>query len=469
MASFVTAGAGVMALVASQLATTTAVADAPPTEPGSAFASAVVLDVNPQFGGLSLIVRGGQSTASYTGSQSVANSQAVNLGYVGGLLGGPNNCFSSKGPSSTASLDALQASSVTGASSASADNGIEAVTVNPSPESAGATTSLAPISVPGLLSVSAQSATHVSYAPGQDQEADAATTMNISLLGGVVTLNGLRWTANQESGSTSAATAAFTMTSVTVAGKTTSVASPAQVASAFAVVNKVLATFGLSLSQPAQSTDPVTGTVTIGPLKLRVVGTAITNTVLGALNPTETALEEQIGKALVSGGNACIAFFESSVGDAELVAGIVEGILAGGGFVDLDLGGANADTQAAPDFFNPLGATSSSDSLGQALPTLGAQTGGSGGSFGLGSGGLPTSSLGTGPPTTSTVPGHQSAAAAPSAVLVHCVTSSPSGHPGCWSGAATVGAAALLVVGGALFAADIVRSRRRLIRPKETL
>jgi hypothetical protein len=236
------------------------------------------------------------------------------------------------------------------------------------------------------------------------------------------------------------------------------------------VANKGLAAAGLSLTQPEESTDSVTGTVTISPLELRIVGTAITNAVLGSLNSTETALEEEIGKVLAAGGSsACVVVLASYVGDAELVAGIVEGILAGGGFVDLDLGGANADTQAAPDFTNPLGATSSGDTLGQSLPSFGGVTGTGSGSFSYGSGGTSSSSVPAVVPTTPTAPAHQLAAAAQPVALVHCVTSSPAGHPGCWSGAATVGAAALLVVGGALFAADIVRSRRRLIRPKETI
>ncbi len=306
--------------------------------------------------------------------------------------------------------------------------------------------------------------THVSYVQGQAQQANAATTMDLTLLGGAVSLNGLSWSATQSTGAADVATATFSMTSVTIAGKTTAIATPANLAAAFTAVNKVLSVAGLTLLPPVQSTDSVTGAVAISPLRLQVLGTSLTNTVLGALNSTETALEQQIGKILDANDSACFKVLASYVGDAELVAGIVEGILAGGGEIDLDLGGASADTEAAPNYSNPLG-------TGAAAPI-----GGAGGltvpSLGGGPSSLPAESSGPGAPsapTTTSAPPPASTASTGPLGLVHCVTSSPAGRPGCWSGAATWGAIALLVVGSSLLAADFIRSRRRLSRPKETL
>jgi hypothetical protein len=471
-ATLLLCSAGVTALVAAQLPAlpSTAVADAPPTEPGSAFASAVVLGLNPQYGGLSLDVRSDESTASYTAAQAVASSQALNLGYIGGLLNGPPNaCYGSAGsPSATAAVNALEASSATGASSSTADEGVESVSANPSPESASATTSLSPLAIPGLLTITAHSTSHVAYASGQNQEADASTVMTVSLLNGAITLNGLTWTANQEMGANSAANATFTMASITVAGKTTTLAGPAQLASTIASANKLLHVAGLTITLPTMSTDTVTGTVTMSSLQLDVVGTSITNTVLGALNGTETTVEQDIGKLLDAGNSACLKVVEGFVGDGELVAGIVEGILAGGGAIDLNLGGASADTEVAPNFVNPLGSASASSANSSALLPSSGSAPTFGGSFGGGSSTItsPTSAAGTAPasPTAPSV-----APVAQGSVSFHCETSSPSGHPGCWPGAATVGAAVLLGVGAALFVADIVRSRRRLSRPKETL
>jgi len=450
------AGSVVIALVGAQVAAPpSAIADGPPTQPGSAFASGVVLAANPQYGGLSLVVRGGQATASYTGGQTVADSQAVNLGYVGGLLGATY----------TAPLDALEAASAAGASSRSADGGIETVSVDPSPESAGATTSLSPVSISSLLSITGHSTAHVSYAGGKDQEADAATTMAVSLVGGLVTLNGLSWAAHQVMGDGATSTATFSMTSATVAGQTIDIVNPAQLPSVIALANKVLTGNGLTLTLPAKSTDAVTDTVTIGPLRLAMTGTVVTNTVLGALNPTETTLVLEIGKLLAADSNAEFQTIASYVGDAELVGGIVLGILAGGGVIDLDLGGASVDTEAAPQFVNPLAASGAQAPPSQPSSSAVVQPG-------VTPSGSSVVTTGGTPPLV--IPGHEVATATPSSTalftsLRRCVTTSPSGHPGCWSGAAPLGAALLLVIGGVLFASDIVRSRRRLIRPKEIL
>jgi hypothetical protein len=473
-ASVVLVSAGVTVLVAAQLPALPSSATASvPSEPGSAFATSTVLAANPEYGGLSLIVRTGESTASYTGTQSVADSQAVNLGYIGGLVSAPSTgCLptgSAAAASPTASLDPLEASSASGASTLSKDGGVEAATANPSPESASATTEVIPATVPGLLAISANAVAHVKYDTGQDQEADATSTVSISLLGGAVTLNGLTWTANELSGSTNTATASFSMASVTIAGKTTKIVTASDLATVITLVNKVLSIAGITLIEPVQSTDPVTGTVSISPLEMQLTGTSLTNTVLDKLNTTETTVEKAISKALETGNVACLTTIAGYVGDAELVAGIVEGIMAGGGVIDLAIGGASADTADAPNFVNPLtdsGTASAGGDAGQPLPDqgLGSDTNfGGGGIGGLSSEPSTTVAGGT------TGSSKSQASASVPAALVRCVSSSPAARPGCWSGAAPVAAGVLLILGGLLFAADIVRSRRKLIRPKETL
>jgi hypothetical protein len=483
IASLVLTGAGIGGLVAAQLpATPLSAVVALPTVPGSAFATATVLTANPEYGSLSLVARGGQATASYTGSQAVANSQVVNLGFLGGLStgaasgctgGGGSTAATTPAPSPTAALNALVAVSAAGPSNTSAIGGSEAVSVNPTPESAGATTKMAPIAIPGLLTVNAQSAAHVAYASGQQQEADANSTMSVALLGGLVTLDGLTWTANQQSGSKNAATASFTMAAVTIAGKTTAIVGPTALTSTVSLVNKVLAAVGLSLTLPTQSTSSVTGAITMSPLQIQLTGTALVATVLSHLTTTQTTVEKAIAKALASFNNACLESVAGVIGTGELLASIVEGILAGGGVIDLQLGGASADTQAAPNFVDPLGGTGS-DSGGTDLTPSGPSTlgigsgvtGGLGNGFGNGAGA--TTAPSTSAASAATPTGHPQSLGTPVA-LVHCVSSSPANRPSCWSGAATVAAAVLLIAGGSLFAADFVRSRRKLTRPKETL
>jgi hypothetical protein len=441
----------------------------PPSQPGSAFASAAALAINPEYGGLSLVMFGGESTASYTGSQAIADSQAVNGGLLGSSLsgGGSNACSgASSGTSSASPLDALESSSTAGGGAATADGGVESVNVTSSPELATATTSLTPVTVPGFLVLNGQTGTQAEYTAGQDQSADASTTMSLRLLGGLVAFNGLSWEAQQDIGTHATATTSFTMTSMTIAGSTTPTADPDELSSAISSANTVLSPFGLMVTLPTSSTNPVTGTIAISPLQIQLTGNEVSDTVLQQLNGSEATLEQNIAAALEGTGNACIESLAAEAGSAELVAGVLEGIMAGGGVIDLQLGGASAQTAAAPDYANPLGASAPvGGGLGQNQPES-SPTSTPGSTLATtGDSGTAT----TTPPTTGLAP----AAAAPSqpssvnpAVLIRCVTTSPAGRPGCSSGAATIAATALLAVGSGLYAADVIRSRRKFIRPR---
>jgi hypothetical protein len=474
--------AGAIVLVAGMLtsASSSGADDATPTQPGSAFASSTVIGLNPEYGGFSLAVRAGRSTASYTGAQSTANSNAIDGGYLGTSLvpSGPNACVPGSGSSSgtttttsptaavTSTIDGLEISSDNGARTTTGDEGTESVTVNPSPESASATTSLLPVSIPDLLSISSKAVSSVNYASGQYQLADAQTTLGLSLLNGLVTLNGLTWDASQRLGTQSSSTATFSMTSITVSGKTTAITNATQLAPVIAAANKVLGAAGITISLPTESTDSVTGAITIGPLQLQLAGTALFNTVLHQLNATQQQAEDEIAAVLEKTGNACIDSLAADLGVGELVAGIVEGIMAGAGTIDLQLGGASADTQVAPDFTNPLDALNplggGSNDISSSLP---------GSSFGSGSS-LGTS-VGSGSSNAAGTPSKSSGSASSQIIstttLVKCVSSSASEKPGCSSGRGTIALGVLLLGAGVLFAADFVRSRRRLARPKETL
>lgn len=446
--------------------------DTPATQPGSAFASSVVLGVNPEYGGFSLAVRAGEATASYTASQSTATSDAINGGYLVSSLvpTGPNACVpgsSSSSASPTAAVNGLEITSDNGASTSTGDGGIESVAVNPSPESANGTTSLLPIIIPDLLSVTSKAVAKVNYVNGRYQEADAQTTIGLSLLNGLVVLNGLSWSASQSDGTQNASTTSFSLGSISVFGKTMTVASPSDLTQAIAAANKVLTLAGITLSLPTESTDSVTGAVTIGPLQLQLAGTTLFNTVLHQIAPAQQQLDDEIAAILEKSGNACIQSLAADLGVGELVAGIVEGILAGAGTIDLQIGGASANTQVAPNYANPLDATNplAGSGTGSSLPSSLPFSGG---------GSLGTSS---GPISSSTAPGASPQAAPPApsrakssaTALIRCVSTSPAGGSGCSAGSDGAALGALLLGAGVLFAADFVRSRRRLARPKETL
>ncbi|HEY1831904.1 MAG TPA: hypothetical protein VGG38_16850 [Acidimicrobiales bacterium] len=477
LASVVLAIAGSVVLIVGMLpsASSSGADNAAVTQPGSAFASATVLGVNPEYGGFSLAVRAGESAASYTGAQSTANSNAVDAGYLGSTLtgGAPVACLPSSGGTTTTTsptssvINGLEISSDNGANSSTGDGGIESVTVNPSPESGTATTSLLPVGIPDLLSLTSKAVTNVDYHSGQYQEADAHTTIGLSLLNGLVSLNGLTWTASQSDGTQSTSTATFSVGSITVSGQTTAITNSSQLAPAIAVANKVLGLVGINIILPTQSTDSVTGAVTISPLLLQLAGTSLFNTVLHQLNPAQQQLEDEIASVLKATGNACIESLATYIGVGELVAGIVEGIMAGAGTIDLEIGGASADTQVAPDYSNPLDASNPLANGSAENPSaLPASSFPSGSSLGTNTGPV-SSSVATTPPAQASA--GTSGSTLSSTTLVHCISASPSDRPGCSSGDGTIALGVLLLGAGVLFAADFVRSRRRLARPKETL
>jgi hypothetical protein len=439
-------------------------ATAVPTTPGSALAQAKVLAANPQYAGFSLVVNAGQSSASYNGPEAQSSSQSLNFGELGSLLSGANPCASTAGASPFDTFNALTADSSSGASSTTGGNqvaGSEAVTANPSPEQAGATTSPADVNLPGLLQIAGQSTTQVAYVSGEEQSADAHTAMNVTLVGGLVMLDGLSWTASQHTGNQNVSSGTFTVTSLTIAGMSMPVGTPTQLAASISSVNHALVAFGISVDLPTESTDQTTGTVTVSPLRLQLAGSTLSNAILGKLLPTAGTLETAINKALAT--NGCLSFAASS---GELVGGVVLGILGGSGEVDLDIGGVSADTQAAVSFANPLGQGATSplgvgSSVASAGSSVPAETSTGPGAVNF-----------SGQATTTTQPiptSSEPAVALGRSGPVRCVTTSPSGGPGCWRGVATDTSGALLVGGLALLALDFRQSRRRrFLRPKES-
>ncbi len=153
----------------------------------------------------------------------------------------------------------------------------------------------------------------------------------------------------------------------------------------------------------------------------------------------------------------------------ETIANVALGAFSNGGGFDLDIGGASADTLPPPDFANPFGNGSNPlSSLGSALSTVVGSVG-----SGLPTGfGLPPIGAAATTPTTPTTPttiAPQSLSAGSGALssATHCTTTSPAGHPGCWSGAAEVVGIVAVVAGGGLFLADLRKGRRSRRRLKE--
>jgi hypothetical protein len=446
----------------STTSTTTATPNALPTSPGSAIASSSVLTTGPQFGGYNLSVTAGSSAASLQGDDANASSQDVNLGTLGTALTGPNSCTGAAGTNPFSVLDALTADSGGGATSKTGGQpagGTENVSVNPSPESATAETTPVSIGIPGLLDLIGQATATVAYNAGQGQGADAKTILSLNLGNGLVTIDGLTWTASQHLGATPVNTASFTAASIDIGSTKLPTATQAELETAISAVNKVLALLGLTITLPTISTDSETGAITVSGLDLKLQATATTTALLEPLLAQEPKIEE-----LLDGSVASNCELATYAGDAELVGDVILSALAGAGQTNLILGGAGAETGAAPATFQ-FGTSGSSN--------LGSSSIGSGAFPTVGSSGI-SSALGAvaTPGTTATTIPSGSTSATPASVpagLVRCVTTSPSGRPGCWRNAGGIVAGILLAGGAALFAVDFVQGRRRRFeRPKES-
>jgi hypothetical protein len=466
-------------------------ASGPPTQPGSATAGSTVLGVVPFMSGLNLAVSVGQANAAYEGDEAQGSSANINLGGLGTILAETAVCGStllktSELPTPLTASSSGGAQTVTNGTSV----GQEAVTTDDDPESASAATTPAGIDLGGLASVSAYAKSTVVYVKNTEQEADASVSEDITLLGGLVTLSGLKWTASQHTGTTAVSTSSFSIGSVTInPGLGSPVAVPvtlsgnqsaSQLASA---INQVLAVIGVNLTLPESSTDPNTGTVSIGPLQVSFSGSALDNKIANlTLGPTVPALETALfAHAVVS--NSCqnlpevLGGFKGSTGT---ILGLSTAILEGSGGLNLDFGGANADTEGAPDYANPFG--DGGNPLGGGSTSLpgGLGGGGSGGSVSvpatLGTTGAGTSPIGTdgstgtqpqlgtagstAPATTPTASGTQPAAVNPVG-LVRCVTTSPAGKgPSCWSGLGALAGVLAAGTGAAVLYADVRYGRR---------
>ncbi len=359
--------------------TTTLPSSVPPASPGSASASSQFLTVGPQFGGFNLSVSAGQSATSLQGTDANASSQDVYLGLLGSTLGVTSPCTTPTGPSALCALSALTADTAGGASSLTGNppaSGTEAVSVNPSaPESASAETTPVSVGIPGLLELIGQATASVTYTVGKSQEADAKTIVSLNIGNGLVTLEGLTWTASQRLGTSPVNTGGFTVADIAIGGTELPILNEADLASAVSLANVALGVLGVTLILPTTSTDASTGAITVSALDLRLTGTAATNALLEPLLAQEPAIEQFVNGSIASTGELA-----TLAGDGELVGDIVLGVLAGAGQVNLYLGGVSASSTAAPAGFS-FGTSGSSSGPGDSsssgnnsyIPTSGIQ------------------------------------------------------------------------------------------------
>jgi hypothetical protein len=454
--------AGAVALVGAQVGLPARAATAN-VQPGIATAGGALLGVIPGVSGLTLTTTYGEARAAYEETQAEATSATVDLGGLGYFLANEPTCgntFPEKDQPQplTANSGGGNASHTSGYGSAAA----EEVSVSQSPEKAQATTSLVSETITGILAVTGQSVAAVHYLDGTEQEADAVVTENVELLGGMVEMKGMSWTASWHSGATNADIGNFSpgqvaINHIPVGGPNMSTAAT------FSAVNQAIGLLGFTVTPPAPSSD--SSSVTVPPLVIRFSGSQVERTAINPAVGAVTQLEALLNSKAQAGQDCTklpqLLYNLSNNADSEI--NLTLAITQGAGSLNFALGGANAGVENLPNFIDPFGSDNPLAATGGSLPATGSisspvvTSNPAGGTVASAGSSLPAIGTARGP-TAST---GSAAVTTPAAVLASCRTTSPAGSPGCWRGVATVAALVLLAGGSGLFAADLVYGRRR--------
>ena len=342
--------------------------------PGTATAGAPAISLAPTTGGLNYAITLATSLTQYENEEAQALSQTIDLGAIGTALES-EGCNNS--PPTIPAKDVpppVQAESINGNQSLTdtitpqttstgigVGNELATVTTQPSGTS---TTTVQNITVPGgLITVSGlTSNSHVSIDNGTTRVAEATSDIGaISIAKGAIVLGGLHWAATQESGGATASSGTFSIGSLKVSGVAVPLPATMSPQSILNIINTVGSPLGLNIQWPAESTLP-DGTVTISPLLIGIDNNVLGQEVVGANLGTVQPVREALVNAILDAD--CNLAAEITVGDISL------GVLAGGGNLNLDLGGANAVTTDAATV-DPFGTASALGGAGGAvtLPT----------------------------------------------------------------------------------------------------
>ena len=437
--------------------------------PGNATAQAQAITVAPTTGGLNYAISLAISISDYQDMEAQSLSQTIDLGAIGtaleaaGCSGGPPELNPKDVPASVQaeSVNGNQnlTSSITPATSPiGAGNESAVVTTQPSATS---NTQVADITVPGgLLTVSGMSSSsHTSIDSGDTRTSTATSSIgSISLAHGAVKLGNLTWTATQQTGAATTATGAFSIGSLTVAGvkiDTSQLTAAVNPQTVLNVINTALSPVGLNVQWPAMSTLQ-DGTVQISPLSVGIDNNTLGQEVIG----TNLGQVQTVRSAIVNGLLGINCNFATPI----LVGDIGIGVLAGGGNLNIDLGGASASTNDLAEQ-SPFGSGSLPSAPSPSVSTTSGNSGNTGSSVGTLSGTTGTAGLSTpataGTPATPAAGSGTKESLGPISKTTACVSLGPSGG-GCsgTNAAVPIGLASLgLVV--ALFVWDYLRQRRR--------
>jgi hypothetical protein len=331
---------------------------------GSGDAVANVGRVVARASGLPLATTFGGALAHYQGITARGEAAALDLGVLGVMLTTPLGCGRA-----LLTPDQLPkrtvADSHAGAASASKDvagsgpigAGREEVSARPGAKGEAAYTSAALGLGELLASGEGRSSGSAELVEGKERRAQALVRFgNIDVAGGLVSLRGVRWAAEQRTGAGGLVLGAggtFGVDTIVVAGVPLPTDTPVQLGAAFGAANQVIAPFGLRLEPPQVTRAPADREVRVTPLKLVVGDGTAARPLLGPLMGAAQPVREALLDAMKGGGSGgCNP--GTAAGLAFTFVDVVAAAMEGAGGIDLELGGVLATTEGV-DYGDPLG------------------------------------------------------------------------------------------------------------------
>lgn len=351
---------------------------AAPFRNGQGTATAIALRLAPGVGGLQLSLASGVSVAEFRNDFAQSQSEALDLGLVGSVLTAPSSCtgrsiLPAESLPTATRVDNRQGDSElvrdaypTGSSTFGFGRMEARATSTPSAtaRSQAAALDLAPLVK--IDPVVAEATTGV--VDGVARESHATVETSITILG-ALTLSGLRWDALHRTGADPVAEATFDLGTGSLLGLPVPLEALGDIET---VVNNILLPTGVTVTFPRleRFTEPA-DIVRMTPLRISLKDSPTGTQVVG---PVLTLAREQREQLLTT-----IATSICELAGAALLADIGLSIVAGTGFVTIDIGGAEATTSDLA-LGNPFGDGEAPPATVPGalppIPTFGGTTGG---------------------------------------------------------------------------------------------
>ncbi len=368
-----------LALVAAGADPATAAPDqdveASASPPGKAQAIAELVQVDPAIANLALTIRFGTALAGHQNLAALAEAKSVDLGFLGDILTTESSCDGGE-PSSTlppsiiqepvvaTSEDPTHADGVTGG----LDGLIDIVAAAAAgPATASSSAEIAPLGLPGLVTIEGARSNASSSADGHVATA-ISEIGRLELVGGLVAIEGLRWEATRRLLPEASSATTFDVGRLIVAGIPIRLAPDGVSDSLAGVLDPLLQPLGVALDLPR--TREIPNGVELTPLTVGVEPGEIRDTLLGpvfsAVQPSRSALSDFLID-LDCGNSTYVTVLD-----------VVLGAVSGAGFAVVDLGGVRVQSEELT-FTSFLGGGGSSPSTGTPPATTPATTPSTGG------------------------------------------------------------------------------------------